>query len=156
MSRSYRRASRTVSADLPWVLALTTEQRRLFRAHGQLLATRLLQHLEATDPETAADLLREAASGAADYGRVAAAIDLSLSQTVEGFLRFRAPFHRELAAAAQRRGFDTREATNLLAAAERAMDQLLVATMTGHSLQTVTARRKAGPSIRRTSGGSGA
>ena len=65
---------------------------------------------------------------------MAAALGLSLSQTVEGFLRFRAPFHHELAVAARRRGFDAAETTDLLEAAERAMDRLLVATMTGHSL----------------------
>ncbi|MES2209341.1 MAG: helix-turn-helix domain-containing protein [Chloroflexota bacterium] len=137
MSRSYRRASRTVATELPWILTLTDEQRRMFRAHGQILAARLLLHLDAPESETAADLLREAASSGAEYGRKAAAAGLSLSQTVEGFLRFRAPFHQELAATAHRRGFDAREATDLLGAAERAMDQLLVATMTGHSLQMV-------------------
>jgi hypothetical protein len=63
-------------------------------------------------------------------------LGLSLSQTVEGFLRFRAPFHQGLAASARRNGFDTTETTDLLVAAERAMDQLLVATMTGHRLAT--------------------
>ena len=148
MSRSYRRASRVVAADLPWVLALTAEQRQLFRAHGQVLAAWLLRHLEAQDGDAAADLLREASSSAAEYGRIAGSAGLSLSQTVEGFLRFRTPFHQELAAAAHRRGFDTLEATTLLAAAERAMDQLLVATMTGHSVQAVTDRR----STRRSAG----
>ena len=51
---------------------------------------------------------------------------------VEGFLRFRAPFHHELALAARRRGFDATETADVLQATERAMDQLLVATMTGH------------------------
>lgn len=154
MSQTYRRASRAMSAELPWILTLSDEQRLLFRAHGQVLAARLLQHLEATDPETATDLLREAASSAADYGRVAASIHLSLSQTVEGFLRFRAPFHRELSAAAQRRGFDTREATSLLMSAERAMDQLLIATMTGHSLETVAGQRPSRRAVRPGPGGS--
>jgi hypothetical protein len=66
---------------------------------------------------------------------------LSLSQTVEGFLRFRAPFHHELAVAARRRGFDTAETTDLLETAERAMDRLLVATMTGHGLTAANGRR---------------
>jgi excisionase family DNA binding protein len=132
IARTYRRARRDVSTELPWVLALTDAQRSLFREHGQLLAANLLQHLDAPGPEAADDHLAEAAANAADYGRVAAAQGLSLSQTVEGFLRFRAPFHHELAVAARRRGFDTPETTDLLEAAERAMDQLLVATMTGH------------------------
>ncbi|HET9457638.1 MAG TPA: helix-turn-helix domain-containing protein [Candidatus Limnocylindrales bacterium] len=137
ITRSYRRAGRSVSMDIPWVLVLTDEQRRLFRERGRLLAGRLIQHLDAPDDEGAAHHLAEAAADAAEYGRLAASLDLSLSQTVEGFLRFRAPFHHELAVAARRRGFDARETTDLLESAERAMDRLLVATMTGHSVASV-------------------
>lgn len=132
ISKSYRRASRKMAPDLPWVLALTDEQRLLFRERGHVLAASLLQHLDARHPETAAHHLEEASASAAEYGTVAATLGLSLSQTVEGFLRFRAPFHHELAAAARRRGFDTAQTTDLLESAERAMDQLLLATMTGH------------------------
>ncbi len=113
---------------------LDDEQRLLFRERGQLLAGSLLLHLDASRPESAAHHLKEASVGAADYGRLAAGMGLSLSQTIEGFLRFRAPFHHELAVAARQRGFDAAETTELLEAAERAMDRLLVATMTGHSL----------------------
>lgn len=132
IAQSYRRASRAAAPELPWVLALTDDQRRLFRERGQLLAAGLLQHLDAPEPESASHHLDEAAGNAAEYGHVAASLGLSLSQTVEGFLRFRMPFHQELAVAARRRGFDTVETTDLLEAAERAMDRLLVATMTGH------------------------
>lgn len=133
IARTYRRASREAAPELPWVLALSDEQRILFRERGHILAASLLQYLDATRPETAAHHLEEASGSAADYGTVAASLGLSLSQTVEGFLRFRAPFHHELAVAARRRGFDTAETTDLLETAERAMDRLLVATMTGHS-----------------------
>jgi excisionase family DNA binding protein len=132
IARTYRRASRDVAPDLPWVLKLTDEQRMLFRERGHLLATSLLQYLDAAKPDVAAFYLDEAGRSATDYGRVAAGLGLSLSQTVEGFLRFRAPFHHELAIAARRRGFDAAETTDLLETAERAMDQLLIATMTGH------------------------
>jgi excisionase family DNA binding protein len=132
ISRTYRRASREMAPELSWVLALTDEQRLLFRERGHVLAESLLQYLDSTQPETAAHHLTTAAGSAAEYGTVAAALGLSLSQTVEGFLRFRAPFHQELAVAARRRGFDTSETTDLLMTAERAMDQLLLATMTGH------------------------
>ena len=134
ISRTYRRASRELAPELPWVLTLTDEQRVLFRERGHVLAASLLQHLDATQAEAAAHHLEEASTSAAEYGRVAAGLGLSLSQTVEGFLRFRAPFHHELAVAARRRGFDTTETTDLLEAAERAMDRLLVATMTGHGV----------------------
>lgn len=142
IARSYRRASREVSPELPWVLALTDEQRLLFRERGHVLAASLLQYLDAAHPETAAHHLQEASASAAEYGTVAATLRLSLSQTVEGFLRFRAPFHHELASAARRRGFDTAETTDLLESAERAMDKLLVATMTGHSVASSRRGRK--------------
>jgi excisionase family DNA binding protein len=135
IARTYRRASREASPELPWVLALSDEQRLLFRERGHVLAASLLQYLDASQPETAAHHLEEAVSSAREYGIVAATLGLSLSQTVEGFLRFRAPFHHELAVAARRRGFDTGETTDLLETAERAMDRLLVATMTGHGLE---------------------
>jgi len=139
LARTYRRATRALRPELPWVLALTDEQRLLFRERGHILAAALLQYLDATRPESAEHHLKSASVSAAEYGRVAADLGLSLSQTVEGFLRFRAPFHHELAATARRRGFDIGETTGLLETAERAMDRLLVATMTGHSLATGSA-----------------
>jgi len=132
LARTYRRASRDAAPELPWVLALTDEQRLLFRERGQILAASLLQHLDAASPDAARHHLAAATDSAEEYGTVAAGLGLSLSQTVEGFLRFRAPFHHELALAARRRGFDTGETTDLLETAERAMDRLLVATMTGY------------------------
>lgn len=143
--RTYHRAARSVVPDLPWVLELSAEQRVLFRERGHVLAAQLLAYLDATQPATAEQHLGEATATAREYGRVAAGLGLSLSQAVEGFLRFRAPFHGELAAAARRRGFDTAETTELLESAERVMDELLVATMSGHG---AVPRRRAtlGPS----------
>jgi excisionase family DNA binding protein len=146
IARTYRRSSRDAAPELPWVLALTDDQRLLFRERGQLLAAGLLQHLDAPDPASGARHLSDAAVSAAEYGRVAASLGLSLSQTVEGFLRFRLPFHHELAVAARRRGFDAAETTDLLETAERAMDHLLVATMTGHT--TTAAGRSVGRGAR--------
>ena len=140
IARSYRQASRDVSAQLPWVLALDEGQRLLFRERGQVLAAGLLQYLDASRPETARHHLKEASISAVGYGRAAAELGLSLTQTVEGFLRFRAPFFHELVVAARRRGFDTAETTDLIELAERGMDQLLVATMTGHGVRPVAAR----------------
>ena len=149
IARTYRRASRAVAPDLPWVLTLTDQQRALFRERGHLLAASLLHYLDAGDPDAAAMHLAEASRSAADYGTIAAGMGLSLNQTVEGFLRFRAPFHHELAIAARRRGFETTETTDLLGTAERAMDQLLIATMTGHG--RTPARRVRGGGSERTS-----
>jgi excisionase family DNA binding protein len=141
IARSYRRASREAAAELPWIPALTEEQRVQFRERGHILAAGLLQYLDAADPEIAERCLKEASVIAAGHGRVAAELGLSLSQTVEGFLRFRAPFLHELVVVARRRGFDTAETTDLIEMAERGIDQLLVATMTGHSVRSVEGSR---------------
>jgi excisionase family DNA binding protein len=141
IARTYRRAGREGTVAMPWVLALDDQQRLLFRERGQVLAASLLQYLDAPTPEATAHHLKEASVTAAGYGRLAASLGLSLSQTVEGFLRFRAPFHHELAVAARRRGFDANETSDLLQAAERAMDHLLIATMTGHSVATGRGQR---------------
>jgi excisionase family DNA binding protein len=133
LARTYRRARREVAPELPWVLALTDEQRLLFRERGHVLAASLLQFLDASQPDAATHHLQEASDSAEEYGSIAAGLGLSLSQTVEGFLRFRAPFHHELAIAARRRGFDASETTDLLETAELAMDRLLIATMSGHN-----------------------
>jgi excisionase family DNA binding protein len=143
--RTYHRAAKKVVPDLPWVLELTPEQRLVFRERGHLLAAQLLAYLDATQPATAAHHLDEAIRTASEYGQVAAGLRLSLSQAVEGFLRFRAPFHGELAAAARRRGFDTAETTELLETAEHVMDQLLVATMSGHASTAKRPRASSAP-----------
>ncbi len=132
IARSYRRASREVVTEHPWVVALTDEQRALFRERGHILVAGLLQYLDAGQPESAERHLKETVVSAAGHGRIAAELGLSLSETVEGFLRFRAPFVHELVVATRRRGFDTGETTDLIELAERGLDQMLVATMTGH------------------------
>lgn len=149
LARVYRRAGRDAVPQLPWVLALTDEQRVVFRERGHLLAASLLQYLDASQPETAMHHLAGSTRSAEEYGSVAAELGLSLSQTVEAFLRFRAPFHHELAVAARRRGFDTAETTDLLETAERAMDRLLLATMTGH--ESAARRSSRGRASRRRS-----
>jgi excisionase family DNA binding protein len=84
LARTYRRSNREASPELPWVLALSDEQRVLFRERGQVLAATLLQYLDATRSETAAHHLKEASGTAAEYGRAAVTLGRSLSPTVEG------------------------------------------------------------------------
>jgi len=135
IARAYhsRRAGSRAAAT-PWVEAMSEADRIAFRERGRQLVTLLLAYLDADEAPQATDRLREAERLAADYGREVAALGSSMTEAVQGFLRFRSPFVDELAAIARKRGLDTREATALLTDAENAMDQLLVAMMTGHSL----------------------
>jgi hypothetical protein len=74
---------------------------------------------------------------------MASSLGVSLSQAVEGFLQFRRPFLHELTLVARRRGFDTQATTEVIEAADQAMDRLLVASMAAHSVGRVRRQRSA-------------
>jgi len=96
----------------------------------------VLEQLNQEGAHPATGKFAELAASAAEFGRRAAALGASLSETVETFGRFRAALVGELAVMARRRRLDTREATALLVEAEHAADRLLLALMNGHLGQT--------------------
>jgi len=114
-----------------WLASLSEADKAPFRELGRQLISDLLKYLDA-EREHTSGRLASAERHASEYGAEAARIGASLSDTVEGFLRFRKPFVDELAVIARRRRLDTREATNLLSDAESALDRLLVVLMVGH------------------------
>ena len=136
MARAYRRARPLARTDehAGWLANLSEADRIWFRERGIHLVSDLLAHLDA-EADLAAPLLTKAELHASEYGAEAARLHASLSDTVEGFLRFRKPFVDELAVVARRRHLDTREATALLVDADAALDHLLVALMAGHGAQ---------------------
>lgn len=135
LSRVYQRGSVPVVRDAAWLAALSDPDRDAFRQLGRRLAWELIAHLDATETESRRHHLTEATALAVEYGRRGADLALPMSDVVEGFLAFRRPFLAEIGAVVRRRGFDADEATQLYADAERALDRLLVATMSGHSIR---------------------
>lgn len=133
MVRAYRRARPAGSSQEPagWLAKISDIERDRFREIGMQLVANLLAYLDA-DREVQVELQAAAERRAGEYGAQAAGAGASLSESVEGFLRFRKPFVDELARLARRRHLDTREATDLLAQAEAALDRLLIALMLGH------------------------
>jgi hypothetical protein len=134
MARAYRRARPIEQGHghEGWLGAISEAERQDFRRRGMQLVSDLLAGLDA-DGDQASSLLAVAEKQARDYGALAARRGASLSDAVEGFLRFRKPFVDELAVLARRRHLDTREATALLVEAESTLDRLLVALMLGHA-----------------------
>lgn len=139
LTRAYRRDAARDAAPAPrdggWLATLAQEDRDAFRSLGRRLAWELIAHLDADEPESRQHHLAEATAAAVEYGRRGAALGLSMSDAVEGFLAFRRPFLAEVGLVAQRRGFDGTEITSLHEDADRALDRLLVATMSGHSIR---------------------
>ena len=148
IARVYRSRRSAPTAGKPWIAGLTDQARDTFRARGRDLVALLLEHLDAPDPDRAAETLRAASELAAAYGRESAAQGASLSDAVERFLWFRSPFVDELGSLARKRGLDTREATALIADAEAATDRLLVSMMTGHTIMTGIERGSGPPAVR--------
>jgi excisionase family DNA binding protein len=144
--RAYRpRKAAPAAVGPPWMEHLSDSDRLEFRERGRELLELLVEHLDAPDATTAAMKLGEACRLAEGHGRQVAGLGASMTEAVQTFIQFRTPFTTQLASTARRRGLDTREATALLTSAEAAMDQLLVATMTGHSSATgqrLTATRR--------------
>ena len=130
MSRVYRRASDRKS--LPWVGSLDVGQRNAFRSYGRIIAGELLATLDAATERDRAAHLATASETAAHYGVAAAAQGLRESTTAHTFLRFRRPFLVEQAAGGLLFGLDTAAATDLIARASDAIDDLLIATLGAH------------------------
>jgi excisionase family DNA binding protein len=128
---AYRRLNLGEGRPQSMLGELSETERELFRERGRRMVECLIAHLDAEGPASAMANLHQAAAYATEYGASTARLGASLSEGVETFLRFRAPFIEELATTARRRGLDTREATGLLVDAEGAFDKLLLAFMEG-------------------------
>lgn len=112
--------------------SLSDANRAEFKERGRRLLMLLLDHVTDEKRPKSGARLADAVEAASEYGRRAASLGASLSETVEAFVRFRGAFTGELAAIARRRRLDTQEATALMVEADGAVDRLLVALMNGH------------------------
>jgi len=146
MTRVYRRHLAQACRGVTWLTGLSEDQLEPLRDHGRRIAGSLLVFIDAPTPEDRRKAMQNATSAAMEYGRIAARGSAGIGETVEAFLRFRMLFLGELAQVAKRRGLDTLEATNLLVTATQAIDQLLVALMSGHETELAEHAPKRGSS----------
>jgi len=135
MTRVFRRHLAQACRGVSWLAGLGEDELEPLRDHGRKIAGSLLVFIDATTPEDRRAAMNKAVGAATEYGRLAARGSGEIRETVEAFLRFRMLFLGELAQVARRRGLDTIESTNLLVTATQAIDQLLVALMSGHETE---------------------
>jgi excisionase family DNA binding protein len=135
MTRVYRRHLAQACHGVTWLVGLNEDELEPLREHGRRIAGALLVFIDAATPDDRQLAMLQAVDAATEYGRLAAQSSGQIRETVEAFLRFRMLFLGELAQVARRRGLDTVESTNLLVTATQAIDQLLVALMTGHETE---------------------
>lgn len=137
LARVYQTEARSAVRQLTWMADLDDEQRLFFRESGRRLAHELLAHLDAPDQKTGRDHMSEASAIAGSYGSMASTMGATLGEALETFLQFRRPFLGELGTAVRRRGIDEGAVDDVMRAADRAMDALLVTAMAAYSVQRV-------------------
>jgi excisionase family DNA binding protein len=130
--RQYRReiADRANSDD--WVHDLTDADRASFREPGRQILTGVLGFLDAATPDDGETSLAGALAASAHYGSMARERGMDPDVLTDTFLQFRLPFLHELGRIARRRRLHTDEALDLLLAASRVFDRLLLALLRGY------------------------
>ena len=96
MARRYRQWSDVAPGSIPWVAELDAPRRERFRSYGRTIVVNLVAAIDARDPGTRADRLREAEDACAEHGRIAGRDGLGAPMVADLFLRFRRPFLTEL------------------------------------------------------------
>jgi len=128
----HRRMQRTGYAGQPWQARLTAEQRTDFRRWGQRTFNLVIEYIGAGKRAERALLLEEAEKMGALYGAEASRAGLSLAETVEAFLFFRAPVLEAIGSHLRRRSADVADVTSAFREASAAIDQVLVALVASH------------------------
>jgi len=130
--RQYRRELSDSASPGDWVRDLDEADRETFREPGRQILTGVLGFLDAATPEESERSLAGALDASARYGSMAEARGMGIDVATETFLQFRIPFLHELGRIARRRRLRADEAMDLLLAASRLFDRLLVALIRGH------------------------
>jgi excisionase family DNA binding protein len=130
--RQYRRELADPHASSGWVHDLPEAEREVFRAPGRQILAGVLGFMDAPTPDAGEASLAEALDAAARYGGLARSHGVDLEAATDTFLTFRLPFLHELGRIAQRRRVQTDEAMDLILAASRVFDRLLLAMLRGH------------------------
>jgi excisionase family DNA binding protein len=130
--RQYRRELSGGAPSAGWIDALSEAERERFREPGRRILGGVLGFLDAATPDESEALLAGAVEASGRYGTMAREHGVEADVLTDTFLRFRLPFLHELGRIARRRRLPAEEATDLILAASRVFDRLLLALIQGH------------------------
>jgi hypothetical protein len=127
-----RRLHREGFSGQPWQARLDEAQRAEFRRWGQRTFNLVIDYVAAGRKPERKLLLAEAERMGALYGAEASRAGLSLAESVEAFLFFRAPVLEAIVAHLRRRSAEVADITAAYREATAAIDQVLVALVASH------------------------
>jgi excisionase family DNA binding protein len=119
-------------ATQDWHARFDEASLRWFRERGVRMSDLLIGHLDAVRRPPRDDHLEQAATLGREYGAEAKRRGLSLGEATQAFLFFRARVLAEIANVARRRSLEAAPAALLFAAADRALDTVILALIDGH------------------------
>jgi excisionase family DNA binding protein len=136
MTRVLRRNLPRAFAGMDWTEDLSPAELGLLRRHGRTIATALLAGID-TDSRRRRDVaFAEANRAASECGRIAGAHEIGVQSGVDMFLRLRRLFLAELVEVVRRHRLSTPEATDLVVRATAALDDLLLAVLSGYAMHS--------------------
>jgi len=132
VAAEFRRRVRTDLSEQDWRTRFDESSLRWFRERGVRMSDLLLGHLDTTRRAGREELLSQAEVLGREYGVEAKRAGLSLGETTQMFLFFRARFMAEIAQVARRRSLESSQAAMLFEEADRALDRIILALIGGH------------------------
>lgn len=115
-----------------WHARLDERSLAWFREQGRRMAALLLGSLDTARRAGREQMLRRAEALGREYGIESGKRGLSIGETTQAFLFFRARFMAEIATIARRRDLNASAATTLFEEADHALDGVIVALVEGH------------------------
>ena len=132
IAAEFRKRVRTELSDQDWRARFDEHALRWFRERGMRMSDLLLGSLDTTRRSGREQYLVQSEELGREYGVEAKKAGMSLGEATQAFLFFRARFMAEIAQVARRRSLETSQAASLFAEADRALDRVILALITGH------------------------
>jgi excisionase family DNA binding protein len=132
IAAEFRKRVRTDLSEQDWHSRFDESSLRWFRERGMRMSDLLLGHLDTARRAGREEYLAQAEGLGREYGVEAKRAGLSLGETTQMFLFFRARFMAEIAQVARRRSLESSQSASLFEEADRALDRIILALIAGH------------------------
>ena len=132
IAAEFRKRVRSDMAEQDWHQRFDETSLKWFRERGMRMSDLLIGYLDAVRRPGREQYLGQAADLGREYGAEAKRRGLSLGESTQAFLFFRARFLAEIANVARRRALGADQAAALFEEADRSLDTVILGLIDGH------------------------